>query len=204
MHHDERALAEIIDGKGNKHEIPGTDDRFTAEMAHIGIEGFPAGSAEDDRGEDEKTCQPVMEQVTDPEEGAECKEDPGGGDKGDQPGPGQCNKPEDHDRPEGPGHTLRTPGLQRKETDGDDGGDGHEDDLGGILKPGYEKDPLDRGEDVDRRGDDTVTDKEGDPDYRQQGDERCLVSRLQQGEEDLLEHDGTPFTFLAELHRKVR
>ena len=84
MHHDECPLPEIIDGKSDKYEIPGMDDRLTAEVAHVGIQGFPAGCTEDDRGEDEKTCQPVVEQVTDTEQGVECKEDLRGGEEGDQ------------------------------------------------------------------------------------------------------------------------
>ena len=87
MHHDERPLPEIIDGKGNKDEIPGMDDWFTAKVAHICIQGFPTGSAEDNRGEYEKTCQPVMEEVTDTEKRIECKDHRGAATRETRPGP---------------------------------------------------------------------------------------------------------------------
>ena len=60
MGDDVGALSQIVDHQCDKDEVPGPDDRFAAQMPHVGIERLAAGGAEDDLGQDEETGQAVI------------------------------------------------------------------------------------------------------------------------------------------------
>jgi len=71
-----------------------------------------------------------------------------------------------------------------------------------LAQSGDEQEPLDRGEDGDRRSDHPVADDQRDPEVGQGGDEGRLPAASEQRRENLAEHDRAALAVLAEAHRE--
>ena len=73
---------------------------LSAEMPHIGVEGFAAGDAQHHHSQDEEPLEPVVEEKVNGMPGIDCRQDFGVFGDGPQAQNPDDDKPDNHDRAE--------------------------------------------------------------------------------------------------------
>ena len=172
------ALPHVIEKEGGEYEIPGMEDRFLAQVAHVGVQGLPARGAENDLGQDEESRQPVFPQELEGVLGADGLEDPRHGGDGRKPRNRQREEPDQHDRAEDPGDPVRSPGLKGKKPHGNHGRDQNQDLRPKVFKSRDEQHPLDGGQEGDGGRNDAVAQQQRDADEGEKAGEGELAGRV--------------------------
>ena len=117
--HD-RGLAGIVEQQARQHQpVPGDADRLGAEMAHVGVKRFRAGSAEKNRAEHQKAGEAVAEQIGEAVARIERHQHPRMVHNSAHSEHADGEKPQRHDRPEQLADAVAALRLQRKQADQD-------------------------------------------------------------------------------------
>ena len=118
--HQQAALAKIIqDDARQRHREPGEPDRETAEMPHIGIEGFAAGHRKEDRADNGQGGRPGMDEIADGVGRREGHEDGRVHRDAAQAEQRNGDEPDKHDGPEYPADEGCAQALNQEEPDED-------------------------------------------------------------------------------------
>jgi len=202
----ERALAEVVEEQRKKDEVPRLDDRFTTQVAHIGVERFTARCAEDNLREDEKPRYPagylVREKKMKRIIGIHSLDDVRNvHDRGNARN-NERREPHEHDGSERAGYFLGPLFLIREKGDRDHSRDHDQGILRCPFKSGDEEHAFHGAQDTDSRGDNAVADDEGNTDVGQEGNECELSAGLEKRSEKLPQHDGASLSVPSKAHGK--
>ena len=132
--------------------------------------------------------------------GADSLEDPWIPGDGHNAGQGKSEKPEDHDGSEGGGNPVRALGLEDEQYYRYQCGDPDDGSLMETFHARNQKHTLNCGQNTDGRGDDSVSQEEGNSQEGKKADESHLPSRFHESGEDFLEDDGSSLTLAAKAH----
>ncbi len=132
---------------------PGDPDRLAAEMAHVGVHGFSAGHAKKHRTEDGEARDAMVDQERRRIKRIDRDDDVGRLGDADPAQDRDCQKPQQHHRPEGAADGGGAVVLDHEQQQQDDRGDRHRV-AGEILA--RELEPLDGAQHRDRRRDHAV------------------------------------------------
>ncbi len=193
-------LPEIIHEEGKKDKKPGTDNRFFADVPHVGIQGLTAGGAEDNLGEDHIRGEAIMTEEVDGIQRINRPNDLRHARHRDQSGNKEGDEVDEHDRTEDAGHAIRPLRLKDKEGQSDKGGDG--DQYPGLHpgEDGNQQHPFHRREDTDRRRDHPVAKEERNAENGEEAGKADHSPLLEDFIDDFAQYNLAALTAFIETH----
>src|SRR3990172_6708590 len=200
----ERALAEVVEEERQKDEVPCLDDRFPAQVSHIGVKRLAACGTEDHFRKDEKSRYPAGDLIREKElkciVGIHGLDDVRNVHDRGKARNGKSRKPHEHDGSERAGYFLGPLFLIREEDDRDHSRNHDQGGLGRSFQSRDKQETFNGAQNTDSRGDDAVADDEGNTDVGQEGNECELSAGLEKRSEKLPQHDGASLSVSSKAH----